>query len=105
MKHHLNHIILHDGESYHLFERLGKDVPFEAYNPEKSIFSSSNLGEVLEFPSKFGNDFPENLGKSNLKSLGSFPQNLGKSKLKSLGIFIPPRWDIEEKPYEVVFNG
>lgn len=94
MKHHLNHIILHDGESYHLFERMGKNVPFEAYNPEKSIFSSSNLGEVLE-----------NRGEISSKSLGSFPENLGKSKLKSLGISIPPRWDVEEKPYEVVFNG
>ena len=94
MKHHLNHIILHDGKSYHLFERMGKNVPFEAYNPEKSIFSSSNLEEVLE-----------NRGEISSKSLGSFPENLGKSKLKSLGISIPPRWDVEEKPYEVVFNG
>ena len=93
MKHHLNHIILHDGESYHLFERMGKNVPFEAYNPEKSIFSSSNLEEVLE-----------NRGEISSKSLGSFPENLGKSKLKSLGIFIPPRWDIEEKPIEAMFN-
>lgn len=81
MKHHLNHIILHDGTMYHLFERMGKNVPFEAYNPEKSIFSASSLEEVI-----------------------NFPQNVDDSDVKSSGIFIPPRWDIEEKPYEVMFN-
>ena len=35
MKHnHLNYIVLSDGVSYRVFERLGKDVPFEAYNKD-----------------------------------------------------------------------
>ena len=94
MKQHLNYIILHDGSIYHLFERLGKDVPLDAYNPENSIFSSENLEEVLE-----------NRGEVSSKSWGSLPENLGKSKRKSLGIPKIGRWEIEEKPYEVMFNG
>lgn len=37
MKQHLNHIILHDGSFYRVFERLGKQVPFEAYNPRNHL--------------------------------------------------------------------
>lgn len=94
MKHHLNYIILHDGKNYHLFERLGKDIPFEAYNTEKAIVSSDSLDEILKNQKRFLS-----------KSWGSLPKNLGKSKLKSLGISEIPRWDIEEKPYEVMLNG
>ena len=77
MKHHLNCIILHDGRMYHLFERM-KGVPFDAYNPEKSIFSSENLSEIFENRRRISSENPQ---KSSV-----------------------PRFEIEEKPYEVVFN-
>jgi len=49
MKHnHPNHIILHDGEFYYVFERLGKFVPFEAYNVAHHKGKGSSLDEVLE---------------------------------------------------------
>lgn len=84
MKHHLNYIILHDGKMYHLFERM-RGVPFEAYNPEKSIYSSENLEEVLE----------------NRRKVLENPRDV---YAKSLGSFGVPRYEIEETPYEVVFN-
>lgn len=64
---HLNYIILHDGSFYRVFERLGKNVPFEAYNP------SRHLG----------------IGDTITECLGDTSVNL---------------WEIEDKPYEVVFN-
>lgn len=64
MKH--NHIILHDS-NYYVFERLGKDVPFEAYNQENHLGKGETLDEVIENTSV-------------------------------------PLWDLELKPYEVVFN-
>lgn len=94
MKHHLNYIILHDGKMYHLFERM-RDVPFEAYNPEKSIFSSENLEEVLENR----REVLKNPREVSSKFREVPPENLGKSE--NLGV---PRWQIEESPYEVVFN-
>ena len=46
--HHLNHIILSDGEYYRVFERLGKNVPFEAYNPENHQGIGSSVEECLQ---------------------------------------------------------
>lgn len=40
----LNYIILHDGKAYRVFERLGKQVPFDAYNPQKHL----GIGETVE---------------------------------------------------------
>lgn len=67
MRNHLNYIILHDGEFYRIFERLGKDVPFSAYNPHKHL----GIGISVE----------EALSKSPV-----------------------PIYEIEDLPYEVVFN-
>jgi hypothetical protein len=46
MKH--NHVILHDGKNYRVFERLGKDVPFDAYNPENHLGIGKTVEECLE---------------------------------------------------------
>ena len=88
----LPYIILHDGKHYFLFERMGKNVPFEAYNPKKSLKISENLEEVL--------------GKSGevLKISSKKPQNLGEVSSKSYGSSEVPRYLIEDKPYEVIFN-
>ena len=45
--HHLNHIILHDGSFYRVFHRLGKDVPFEAYNPRNHLGIGTSVDECL----------------------------------------------------------
>lgn len=88
MKHeHLNYIILHDNTGYYLFERLGKKVPFEAYNKDKAICFSENL-ETL---------FSENQGSPRSKSLGSSKIDFSENRKI-------PRYEIEEKPYEVTFN-
>lgn len=42
-----NHIILHDGEFYRVFERLGKQVPFEAYNPHHHLGIGISVDECL----------------------------------------------------------
>ena len=47
MKHHLNHIILHDGEFYRIFERMGKNVPYEAYNPSRHLGIGITVDECL----------------------------------------------------------
>ena len=65
MKH--NHVILSDGEFYRVFERLGKDVPFEAYNTNHHLGIGVSVDECLENTTV-------------------------------------PLWDLEKKPYEVVFN-
>jgi len=67
MKHHLNHIILSDGKCYRVFERMGKDVPFEAYNPQ----NHKGIGDTVD------------------ECLSNTTVNV---------------WDIETKPYEVIFN-
>ena len=46
-KHHLNYIVLHDGTYYYVFERLGKDVPFDAYNPMKHMGKGSSYDEAV----------------------------------------------------------
>lgn len=100
-KHHLNYIILSDGQKYYLFEREHKDVPFEAYSKSKSLKIGDSISEI------FGKSFSENLGKSESKSLESpvdLPENSGISKSKSLESRIPAVWEIEKTPYEVVFN-
>jgi hypothetical protein len=68
-------------------------VPFEAYNHQKPLASSDSLSEILKKQNQF-----------HSKSLGSLGENLGKSKLKTLGIRNVAKWEVEEKPIEVVFN-
>ena len=88
MKHeHLNYIILHDGEYYYLFERLGKQVPLEAYNPNLAIKKSENWETI----------FSEKQGSLKSKSLESSEINFPENREV-------PRYEIEETPYEVVFN-
>ena len=108
-KHHLNYIILSDGQKYYLFEREHKDVPFEAYSKSKCLKIGDSVSEIFGKSNslKIENDFSENLGKSESKSSESpidFSENLGISKSKSLGSRIPAVWEIEKDPYEVVFN-
>lgn len=68
MKHnHLNYIILGDGTCYRVFERLSKDVPFEAYNQDNHL----GIGDTPE----------DAISDSDV-----------------------PSYEIELKPYEVVFN-
>ena len=104
MKQHLNYIILSDGQKHYLFEREHKDVPFEAYSKSKALKTGDSVIEILEKsrksnrkPWKVENDFPENLEKSQPKSLGSL-------KSISLKIRIPAVWEIEKVAYEVIFN-
>lgn len=79
MKHnHLNYIILSDGCRCYLFERLGKDVPFEAYNTSLAIDSAENEIDLLE--------------------------KIRHRKSDSLGSRIPPLCEIQKKPIEVIFN-
>lgn len=48
MKHnHPNHVILHDGEFYRIFERMGKKVPYEAYNPNHHLGIGITVEECL----------------------------------------------------------
>lgn len=42
-----NYVILHDGEFYRVFERLGKNVPFEAYNPHHHLGIGVSVDEVI----------------------------------------------------------
>ena len=80
MKHtHLNYIILSDGHRYYLFERLGKDVPFEAYNTSLAIDSAESETDLLE-------------------KIRSRKSNSLESKK------LPPLCEVETKPYEVIFN-
>ena len=44
----LNYVILHDGVDYFIAERLGKDIPFEAYNKERNLGVGSSVDECLE---------------------------------------------------------
>ena len=44
---HLNYIILHDGSFYRIMERLGKDVPFSAYNPNRHLGIGTSVDEAL----------------------------------------------------------
>ena len=64
---HLNYIILSDGVSYRVFERLSKNVPFEAYNKENYL----GIGDTPE----------DAVSNSNV-----------------------PFYEVELKPYEVIFN-
>ena len=43
-----NHIILHDGTFYYVFERMGKNVPFEAYNTKHNLGIGTTVEECLE---------------------------------------------------------
>ena len=43
----LNYIVLHDGNDYFVFERLGKNVPFEAYNREKHLGIGTTFDEAV----------------------------------------------------------
>jgi len=42
------YIILHDGTFYYVLERLGKDVPFEAYNPRRHHGKGLTVDEALQ---------------------------------------------------------
>lgn len=42
-----NFIVLHDGEFYRVFERLGKNVPYEAYNPSKHLGIGITFDEAI----------------------------------------------------------
>ena len=42
-----NYVILHDKDTYYIFERLGKQVPFEAYNIEKHLGKGASVEEAL----------------------------------------------------------
>lgn len=42
-----NYIILHDGSFYRVMERLGKNVPFEAYNPSRHLGIGTSMDECL----------------------------------------------------------
>lgn len=46
-RHHLNYIVLFDGNFFRVFERLGKDVPFEAYNPMKHLGKGLTFNEAI----------------------------------------------------------
>lgn len=48
MRVHLNYIILSDGVLYYLFERLGKDTPFSAYNRRLALATGESVDEILE---------------------------------------------------------
>lgn len=79
MKHnHLNYVILSDGHHCYLFERLGKDMPFEAYNRDLALVVSESDIDLLE--------------------------KVRTNKSVSWGSRIPPLSEIEKKPYEVMFN-
>ena len=43
----MNYIVLHDGSFYRVFERLGKNVPFEAYNPKKHLGKGTSFEECV----------------------------------------------------------
>ena len=43
----LNYIVLSDGSFYRDFERLGKNVPFEAYNPNKHLGIGTSFEDAL----------------------------------------------------------
>lgn len=43
----LNYIVLSDGIEYFVFERLGKDVPFGAYNKMKHLGKGSTFDEAV----------------------------------------------------------
>ena len=44
----LNYIILHDGKDYFIAERLGKYVPFGAYNKDRNLGMGATVEECLE---------------------------------------------------------
>ena len=43
----LNYIVLSDGIEYFVFERLGKDVPFGAYNKEKHLGKGTSFDDAI----------------------------------------------------------
>lgn len=91
---HLNFIILSDGKKYYLFERLGKKVPFEAYNKSKSLKIGDSIDEIL---GKSSIDLPKNTETDS-------PKNQGSPVSVSLGSSMPRMFEIEKHPYEVIFN-
>ena len=44
----LNYVVLHDGTFYRVFERLGKKVPFSAYNPQRHLGLGTSVEEAIE---------------------------------------------------------
>lgn len=47
MRNHLNYIVLFDGSYFRVFERLGKNVPFEAYNSDKHLGMGVTFDEAI----------------------------------------------------------
>ena len=92
---HLNYIILHDGSEYSLFERLGKNVPFDAYNKESALVVSDSVDEILKICRI------KNLKKSET----DLPKNWGSSRVNFPKKSLPKVFEIEKKPYEVMYNG
>lgn len=86
MSSHLNYVILHDKEAYYLFERLGKKVPFSAYNRSKCIRKADSPIDLLK-----------NQGAGS--AISSESPRIENPKNPA-----PQRWEIEESPYEVIFN-
>lgn len=44
---HLNYIVLFDGNMFRVFERLGKQTPLEAYNPQKHLGEGATFEEAI----------------------------------------------------------
>ena len=42
-----NYIVLHDGSVYRVMERMGKDVPFSAYNPNRHLGVGGSVDEAI----------------------------------------------------------
>lgn len=47
----LNYVVLYDGSFYRVFERLGKNVPFSAYNTEKHLGIGTTFKKALSITS------------------------------------------------------
>ena len=61
----LNYIVLSDGSFYRVFERLGKNVPFEAYNPNKHLGIGTSFEDALSIIEFVESAFPNKVD-SNL---------------------------------------
>lgn len=99
---HLNYVILKENGVFYLFERLGKDVPFEAYNKNMALKVAGSLEDIfgVDFSQNSQTDFSEN-------SEIDLPENFGNSNSdfsQKFGIKMPQNFEIEHIPYEVVFN-
>ena len=74
---HSNYIILSSNGVYYLFEKLNKNIPFEAYNTVSAIVSSDSIDGLYS-------------------EIQQYNQNTNNNSI--------PLYQIEETPYEVIFN-